>query len=133
MATVLRKFARHGFAWFALLGSAAASYVAVSAWQDGRATRLAAVNATAQSTIAPLNPFASANGTHLIAFVIAASDCGWSTRPGTMKAIGELRETMQLAYRDSFAQVSVIGVALDEDLETGLSFLKDIEIGRAHV
>lgn len=76
------------------------------------------------------NPFASADGTHLIAFVITASNCGWSTRPNTMKAMGSIRTQLRAEYGAAYAAVRVVGVALDRDLDAGLQFLSDIGEGQ---
>lgn len=73
-----------------------------------------------------VNPFASANGTHLIAYVIAASDCGWSSQPGVITAVRAMRAQMASVHGGSYAQVSVVGVALDSDIDAGLRFLSDI-------
>lgn len=74
----------------------------------------------------PTNPFASADGTHLIAFVITASDCGWSSQPRTMRALGSIRERMRSAHGERYAHVGVVGVAIDEEPEAGLRFLSEI-------
>ena len=78
------------------------------------------------SSVATRNPFEGANGKHLIAFVIAASDCGWSTRPEVMLAVGSLRGTLANAHRDKYVQIGVVGIALDQDLTKGLGFLAKI-------
>ena len=55
------------------------------------------------STAAPVNPFNS--GTHLIAYVVASSDCGWSTLPQTMDAVGRLRGVLREAHGERYAEV----------------------------
>lgn len=74
----------------------------------------------------PSNPFASVDGAHLIAFVITASDCAWSSQTRTMEALGSIRERMRSAYGARYAHVGVVGVAIDEEPETGLTFLSEI-------
>lgn len=129
-SNVWRKFVRSALAWSVLLGSIVASYVAVSIWQVERGSGAAASEADVASAGADVNPFASANGTHLIAFVITESDCGWSALPSTMEAVGSIREALRSAYGDSYAQVTVVGVALDRNLDAGLRFLADLGKGR---
>ncbi len=75
---------------------------------------------------APTNPFASVDGAHLVAFVIGASDCGWSNMPEIKAAFGSIRERMRSAYGDKYAHIEVVGVAIDEDPEAGLTYLSDI-------
>ena len=114
----------------ALVCSAAASYVGVSVWRAGNQSGVTASKAHGVSASQPVNPFASATGTHLIAFVITASDCGWSSRPATMRAIGGIRQALRSAYGNAYADVSVIGVDLDQDLSGGLRFLAELGDGR---
>ncbi|MEO8635600.1 MAG: hypothetical protein ABI587_10035 [Gemmatimonadales bacterium] len=116
--------------WSVLIGSVAATYVVVSTLRVERSSRARAAGAQADSTRPRVNPFASANGTHLIAFLITASDCGWSNQPRTMAAIGDIRQAMRSAYGSSYAKVSVVGIALDDDLDTGLRFLAKLGKGR---
>ncbi len=78
------------------------------------------------TTNPPSAPFASAHGRHLLAVTIIASDCGWSSHPSTMKAIGSVRRRLTAEHGERYAKVSVVGVVLDEDLETGMRFLRDI-------
>jgi hypothetical protein len=84
------------------------------------------MQATGAIPDAPTNPFASVNGTHLVAFVIGASDCGWSNLPEIKEAFGSIRERMRSAYRDKYAHIEVVGVAIDEDPEAGLTYLSEI-------
>ncbi len=100
----------------------------------GAPSPLEAIQATGADTTraegpipdAPTNPFASVNGVHLIAFVIGASDCGWSNLPEIKEAFGRIRERIRAAYGDTYAHIEVVGVAIDEDPEAGLTYLSDI-------
>lgn len=129
MASALRSpWVRKLSAASVVLGSMLASYLAVGVWQ--LQPRLGArAQAQVASGEAPSNPFASANGMNLIAFVLTASDCGWSSRPATMEAVGSIRDKMRSAHGVSYAQISVVGVALDRDLDAGLAFLSDLGKG----
>lgn len=115
-----------------LLGSGFATYMAVTVWQVYRTPEVRADQEYVAIDDVPRNPFASASGTHLIAFVITASDCGWSSRPTVMSALGSVRDRLRSSYGSSYAQVSVIGVALDRDVDAGVRFLSDIGKGKAN-
>lgn len=121
--------ARKALAMSVLLGSIVTSYFGMGIWQQRTSVSLPTSSDVVGAGEA-VNPFASANGMHLIAFVVTASSCGWSTLPATMEAIGRIREELQLAHGDSYAQVSVVGVALDGDLDAGLQFLADLGKGK---
>jgi hypothetical protein len=113
---------------FVLVASMIASYTGVSVWWHRRLANNAASNSNVNGEVAStrVNPFASANGTHLIAFVVMASDCPWSKQPAGMEAIRSLRAKMRAVHGRSYAQVNVVGVALDTDLDAGLRFLSDV-------
>ena len=114
---------------FVLGASISASYAGASLLRQPRPDEMAACFQAAGENETLVNPFASANGTHLIAFVVTASDCGWSTLPAGIEAIRSLRAEMNSVYGDSYAEVRVVGVALDSDLDAGLRFLADIGRG----
>jgi len=102
------------------------TYAGVGALRQTRPTK-AVTPAVANVPKAPrVNPFASDNGLHLIAFVITASDCGWSTQPMAMSAVAGLRRRLNTAHGANFAKVSVVGVALDRDVGEGMAFLSRI-------
>ena len=118
-------------AGFVLVGSMTASYAATRLWLSQVPPDIVALPETEDvaGRDTPVNPFASANGTHLIAFVMTASDCGWSTLPEGMEAIRSLRARMQSDHGTAYAQVSVVGVALDTNVAAGLKFLSDLGNG----
>lgn len=121
-AAVLLAFGTSGFVSYAVAGSLHRGRAPVDIESSGAAERV-------DSTAVPENPFASANGRHLIAYVIAASDCGWATQPAVMKAVAGIRSHLTAKYGQAFAQVSVIGVALDEDIGQGMAFLDNVSSG----
>lgn len=111
------------------LSGMAISYVAVSAiTPQGREARMAVVDSTAPGK-PPVNPFASSNGSNLVALVITASNCGWSSQPRTVEGLGAIRSSLQSAHAGSYARISVIGVALDDTVANGLKFLSQIRRG----
>ena len=67
-----------------------------------------------------------AHGTHLIAYFIVASDCGWSTLPEVKERIGGLREKLLETHGAEYSQISVVAVALDRDLDAGLQLISDL-------
>lgn len=71
------------------------------------------------------SPFAS--GSYLIAFVLFASDCGFSTLPASEDAIAKLRSTLRKSHGESFAAVQVVAVDLDADVKPGLQFISQLE------
>ena len=124
-----RVWVRKSLSASLLLGSMFASYTGVSLWQQQRESGAAARKPDRARHVPPVNPFASANGTHLIAFVITASDCGWSKLPATMQAVGSLRAKLRSTYGGSYALVSVVGVVLDKDVQAGLRFVSTLGEG----
>lgn len=122
----------------ALIASGLAGYAVASALQLGAPAApaphpSASAEAPSDSSDEPpataRNPFAASHGTNLIAFVITASDCGWATQPTIVEAVGRIRGELGSRYGDSFAQVKVVGVALDQDVEVGLDFLRRLGKG----
>jgi len=123
---LLRSVARNPLAISVLLMSTLVAYLAASSLLEAtRATR-AGTHAASPTPDAPTNPFASVDGEHLVAFVITASDCGWSNQHLTKAALGSIRERMRSAYGDKYAHIEVVCVAIDENPEAGLAFLSDI-------
>jgi hypothetical protein len=133
--SILQRWKRRVLLGSVLVVTTTATYLAVSVLRNPVLLTAASArfheSKVREATRGPLvNPFASANGTHLIAFVITASDCGWSQRPSMMEAMGSLRSKLRTKHGANYAQVSVIGVALDEDLDAGLRFLSQLGKGK---
>ena len=127
----LKEWRRRSLGACVVLGSAIISYAGVSIWSGEPDSIPAAFRISNKGARrAPVNPFASANGTHLIGFVVTASDCGWSTRPEGMDAIRTIRARMRSMHGGAYAQVSTIGVALDKDIDAGLRFLSKLGEGK---
>jgi thiol-disulfide isomerase/thioredoxin len=66
------------------------------------------------------------SGYHLIAFVFVSSACGFCREERTMEAIGRLRDSLRVAGGTRFAQVSVVGIALDQTIGQGLEYLRSL-------
>lgn len=109
---------------FVLVASVVTSYVGTNLLRQRPDARPPVVPQFSE-TSAPTNPFDSAHGTHLIVFVLVASDCGWSSRPELIAQVGRLRERLKAFHGSGYAQVSVVGVALDRDVDKGLRFLAE--------
>lgn len=122
-----RSVARNPLTLSVLLVSTLVGYVAApSPLEAMQATGADSTRAAGPMADAPANPFASVDGAHLVAFVIGASDCGWSNLPDIREAFGLIRERMRAAYGNAYAHIEVVGVAIDEDPEAGLTYLSDI-------
>lgn len=112
-----------------MLLCAAGAYQAVSVAKASRvyAARAERAARAASDTTQPVNPFLAFHGKNLIAYVIVASDCGWSNRPATMRAASEIRSRLRNTHGSQYAAVTVIGVAIDKEITAGLDFLAKIE------
>lgn len=100
------------------------SYRMATALRGGVAPALASAEAMAADT--PIaGPFAS--GQHLAAFVFVASDCGFSAHPTTVDALRQLPGLLRDRAAGRFANVSVIGIALDDEVAPGIGFLQDLQ------
>ncbi len=75
------------------------------------------------------NPLAAANGKHLLAYVVTASDCGWSRLPTAMASFRNLRSALRKAHGKNYAQVTVVAVDIDENADTGVRFLAELAGG----
>lgn len=125
--TSLERLLRRALTPGVLLLSMLGAYIATSGLLEMfRPTEAATARADAATSDGPIDAFASADGMHLVAFVITASDCGWSAQPRTMEALGSIRESMRAIYGGKYVRVGVVGVAIDDDPETGVAFLTDI-------
>jgi hypothetical protein len=71
-----------------------------------------------------LSPFIS--GTYLVAYVLVSSDCGWCAQKSTKDALRLLRDSLAASQRGKFAALSIVGVALDEDVEAGMKYLHEL-------
>ncbi len=106
--------------------SMVASYGLTGAWRgnSGRGARPASLAGAGAGTSRVQSPFPS--GRYLVAFVLLSSECGFSTEKGTKKAIRELRASLRASHAKAFAKVSVIGIAIDEDLDAGVRYLQSL-------
>ena len=123
-----RSWVVRSLAAVAMITSAAMSYIIIGAWREAATLKTAAM--AKPSPAPPVNPFASASGLNLIAYVITSSDCGWSRLPATLHAVSSIREKLLAAHGKKYAKVSVVGVALDSDPDKGIAFLKEMGRGK---
>jgi len=75
-----QKFGRRTLTGLVTVASVAISYTIVGAWRQAPSTD--AEPALKANVDPPVNPFASANGRHLIAYIITSSDCMQSAASG---------------------------------------------------
>ena len=68
-------------------------------------------------------------GSYLVAFVILSGDCGFCTLPETKRAVGSLRDSLLHAHRAAFADVSVVGIVIDRDLDKGMKYIAELPRG----
>lgn len=104
------------------IGCAAAAYGVTSTL---RAAPRPPTAPAARPVTPPKPPFQS--GRYLLAFVFVSSECGFSTLPQTRRALRALPDSLREAHGAEFTSVSVIGVTIDKDVDTGLRFLREIE------
>lgn len=100
-----------------------ASFGVTRAWR-GKAGHTSPRPATTRNAAdsSPRIPFPS--GRYLVAFVLVSSKCGFCTEPWARKALGEVRDSLQRTQGKTFAHTSVIGVAIDDDLQAGVRYLQ---------
>lgn len=106
-----------------VIGSVAAGYWAFTAWWPERPAQLRASDIRSPTPAEPVNPFAAEHGTNLIVYYFTASDCGWSRILNQHDPVRSLRAQLRSVHGASYAQVRVVGVDLDTDLDKGLQFL----------
>lgn len=63
-------------------------------------------------------------GLYLVAYVVVASDCGFCTEPYAKKALANFRDSLVKANGSKYAEVRVVGVSIDHDLEAGVEYLR---------
>lgn len=95
-------------------------------------TRIARDSRTARGT--PADSAAAAvlirrsfpTGTHLLAYVLLSHRCGFCTEEGTKRALRNIRPSLMKYQNAPYAKVSVVGVALDADIDAGFEYLEDL-------
>lgn len=67
-------------------------------------------------------------GRQLAVFVLGGSGCGFCQLPETKTAFGAIRSTLQnhASARATYASISTIGVAIDNDIVAGLTYLNSL-------
>jgi hypothetical protein len=70
-------------------------------------------------------------GVQLVAYVFGGSKCGFCNKPETKKAFASLREELigHHLRPGAYSSVSVVGVAINTDLDEGLGYLRSIGKG----
>ena len=87
--------------------------------------------ASADTTSGPrVNPFAKQDGLQLVAYVVAASDCGWSSTPAMMQIVGSIRDSLVVGLDPTYSSVRVVAVVLDDSVSAGWKFVSALSGGR---
>ncbi len=70
-------------------------------------------------------------GEQLVAYAFGGSHCGFCNKPETKAAFGALRQvlTSRHARGGRYAAVTVVGVAIDDNLDSGLAYLRSLGEG----
>lgn len=71
------------------------------------------------------------SGRHLVAFVLLSSECGFCAEKHTRAAVSQLRESLIKSQSAAFQRISVVGVAIDRNVDKGLKYLGSL--GRSGV
>lgn len=106
--------------------STAASYGVARAWRGAAAGARKPVTSTWFGS----DPARFATGRHLVAYVLVAAGCGFSTEERTVEAIRQVRDSLQQAHGQDFADISLVGIVLDDDIKAGLQYVQDLERSR---
>ncbi len=102
-----------------LMVAALVSYTATSLWRMPGPTEVNAMDILETSGEA----LHVASGRHLVAYVISASDCGWCTLSETRTALSQIPDSLRATHATAFDTVTIIGVALDRNVEAGYAYL----------
>jgi hypothetical protein len=65
-------------------------------------------------------------GRQLVAYVFVSSDCSYCQQRDTKAAIASIRDAFRRNTKMGFRSVTVVGVDLDSDIPTGLSYINGI-------
>lgn len=66
------------------------------------------------------------SGHHLIAFVLLSSECGFCAEKHTKIAVSQLRDSLLRSQSAAFQRISVVGVAVDRNIDNGLKYLRGL-------
>jgi hypothetical protein len=125
-----RAFLRLSLIVFVVGSSAAGSYYMARTWSNSasksnvRVTNADSLAMRLDADSLARNRFPS--GEYLVAFAFLASDCGFSSEAQLMKAVRVMRDSLRGSHGTRYAGVSVIGVAVDEDIDAGLRYLRNL-------
>jgi hypothetical protein len=69
-------------------------------------------------------------GTHLSAYVFLSSTCGVCSRRDVKASVASIRDSLQAKYRGRFKRITVVGIAVDSDVPSGLKYLDGLGFHR---
>lgn len=64
------------------------------------------------------------SGRHLIAYVFLDSRCGACTHRETEASVEQLHNSLNASQAKAFSKITVVGIALDDDLQRGIGYLE---------
>lgn len=122
---------RRVMVFVAAIGSAAVTYLVASAFTSHDSLVASRPQPLARQAPVPAQPPPApfAGGTHLIAYVVVASDCGFCSEKFAKQALAMVRPSLRSAHGQAFGQVSVIGVVMDADLMKAMQYVADLGRG----
>lgn len=65
-------------------------------------------------------------GRQLVAYLFGSSKCGYCQDPKVKSTYANLRESLRKRHGSEYASIAVVGVAVNTDLEEGLTYLRGI-------
>lgn len=66
------------------------------------------------------------SGRQLIALVIVSSSCGFCQEKQMKAGLRQIRTKLQSSQGSSYSKVSVVGIAIDDDIRDGIGFLRSL-------
>ena len=67
------------------------------------------------------------SGDHLVAYVLLSHRCPFSRDKTTQTAVAQIRSSLKTLEGKEYAKVSVVGVAVEYDLNAGFEYLRDLQ------
>lgn len=104
-----------------LLGSMTVSYYGAGALREPSGGKAPTPQVIGDSAAAGIP-----GGRHLVAYVLISSECGFCTEKRSKEAIRSIRQVLRTAYDSAYARVTVVGVVMDDSLEAGTQYLKEL-------
>jgi hypothetical protein len=69
-------------------------------------------------------------GRQLVAYLFGSAKCGYCQDPKVKATYANLRQSLHDRHGNEYASISVVGVAVNTDMDEGLTYLRDIGLKR---